>query len=202
MAYGTLKDYAPRLGLFPSYKKPKYLGKDIEFAYFEFRVPHLWRDILKDPDNAAFQDKTGVLPDLWWNDIITLPVHAPVEQTHQNDVFVFFKCRVPMALMKGQTGMAYFAPNMQFNEDMPLPSPDHIRAADRALEKAKAEPMHDGQWELTLRCNAVDEDGNVCGREVVEVHDTPTEGLVRRYCGKCQSTRLQLVALKPLKKDI
>ena len=55
MAYGTLKDYAPRLGLYPSYKAPRYLGKDIEFAYFEFRVPHLWRDILKDPDNASLR---------------------------------------------------------------------------------------------------------------------------------------------------
>jgi len=199
MAYGTLKDYAPRLGLYPSYKAPRYLGKDIEFAYFEFRVPHLWRDILKDPDNAEFEDRTGVLPTLWWNDIITLPVYAPVEESHQNETFVFFKCRVPMCIMKSSYGLGYFAPNTQFNEEMAPPTPDHIQAADRAREKILKEKEHKGQWELTLRCNARDEDGDVCGREVTEVHDSVTEGLVQRYCGQCGNTKLQLVKLKPVK---
>jgi hypothetical protein len=199
MVYGTLKDYAPRLGLYPSYKAPKYLGKDIEFAYFEFRVPHLWRDILKDPDNAEFEDRTGVLPVLWWNDIITLPVYAPVEESYQNETFIFFKCRVPMCIMKSSFGLGYFAPNMQFNNEMAPPTPDHIQAADRAREKVLKEEEHKGQWELTLRCNARDEDGDVCGREVTEVHDSATEGLTRRYCGQCDNTKLQLVKLKPVK---
>lgn len=192
MAYGTLKNYAKRLGLCPSYKAPKYLGKDIEFAYFEFRIPQLWREISKDPNNATFDDRTGVLPTLWWNDMIHLPVYLPTELLRENETFVFLKCKVPMCIMKSSYGLGYFAPNMQFNEEeMAPPTPDHIRVADRAFEKAKNQPIHDGQWELTLRC--------ACGREVTEIHDTATEGLVHRYCGKCQNTKLQLVKLEPIK---
>lgn len=202
MAYGTLKEYAPKLGLYPSYKAPKYLGKDIEFAYFEFLVPQLWPGILKDPDNADFDDRTGVLPELWWNDMVALPVYAPVEKLRENETFMFFKCRVPLVLMKSPLGLGYFAPNIQFNNEMMPPTPDHEMAADRIFNKMKNKPAEKAdQWEVTFRCNALDEDGNVCGREITEVHNSPTEGLVRRYCGKCRSTRLQLVALKPVKKD-
>lgn len=202
MVYGTLKDYAERLGLYPSYKAPKYLGKDIEFAYFEFMVPQLWRNILKDPDNAEFKDRTGVLPELWWNDMITLPVYAPVELARENETFMFFKCRVPLCLMKSPLGLGYFAPNMQFNNDMAPPTPDHEIAAQRILDKMKKEPpVEADQWSLTFKCNALDSDGKVCGRETTEIHNSPTAGLIQRYCGKCGSTRLQLVALKPLKKD-
>lgn len=200
MAYGTLKDYAKKLGLCPSYKAPKYLGKDIEFAYFEFRIPQLWREISKNPDNATFDDRTGVLPTLWWNDMVHLPIHFPTELLRENETFIFLKCKVPMCIMKSSYGLGYFAPNMQFNEkEMAPPTPDHVRAADRAREKIIKEEEHKGQWLLVLRCNSLDEDGNVCGREETEVHDTPTGGLVQRYCGKCGSTRLQLVKLNPIK---
>ena len=133
--------------------------------------------------------------------MISLPVHAPVELTHQNETFLFFKCRVPMCIMKSPLGLGYFAPNTQFNNNMAPPTPDHIRAADDALERVKKEPVHEGQWQLTFRCNALNEDNDVCGREETEIHNNATEGLVRRYCGSCGSTRLQLVALKPIKKD-
>jgi hypothetical protein len=185
--------------LYPSYKAPKYLGKDIEFAYFEFRVPHLWRDIVKDPEEANYGDRTGVLPDLWWIDIITLPVYAPVELTHQNETFLFFKCRVPMCIMKSPHGLGYFAPNIQFSNEIAPPTPEHVEAADRARDKVLQEKEHKGQWELTLKCNALDEDGSVCGRKVTEVHDSPTGALTHRYCGGCGSTRLQLVRLQPVK---
>ena len=193
MAYGTLKDYVERLGLFPSYKAPKYLGKDEEFAYFEFRIPHLI-------DLGEYHDPEGVLPEGWMFDMIELPVYTGIKENLPDKTFRYFKCRVPMCLMKSPLGLGYFAPNTRFSEEMAPPTPDHIRAADRAREKILQEKVHEGQWELTLRCNAVDENGNACGREETEIHDGPTEGLVRRYCGKCQGTRLQLVKLKPVKK--
>jgi len=193
MAYGTLKDYLERLGLFPTYKAPKYLGKDIEFAYFEFRIPHLI-------ELQEYHDKNGVLPDGWMLDMIELPVHTGIELTMTDDTFRYFKCKVPLCLMKSPMGVGYFAPNMKFNNEMAPPTPDHLIAIDKAFEKAKQQDDTDAkQWELTLRCNKADEDGNLCGREITEIHDTPTGGMVGRYCGKCQSTRLQLVGLKPVK---
>ena len=103
--------------------------------------------------------------------------------------------------MKSPLGLGYFAPNMQFNNDMAPPTPDHEIAHQKIFDKMKKEPVHEGQWEVVFKCNALDADGKVCGREETEIHDSPTGGLTRRYCGKCGSTRLQLVALKPVKKD-
>ena len=132
MTYGTLKDYAPRLGMFPSYKVPKYLGKDIEFAYFEFIVPHAWRA-------DTHEDHSGILPDGWMIDMISLPVMMGIEQIKSDDTFTFFKCKVPLCIMKGLQGMAYFAPNMKMSNEMPLPSPDHEIAIEKSFEKAKKE---------------------------------------------------------------
>jgi hypothetical protein len=150
-------------------------------------------------DLEEYSDPHGILPEGWMLDMIELLVHTGVEHTGTDKTFKYFKCRVPMCIMKSPWGMAYFAPNMKFNNDMAPPTPDHVRAADRAFEKAKKEPAHDGQWILTLRCNAVDEDGNVCGREETEIHNSATEGLANRYCGKCGNTKLQLVRLDPIK---
>ncbi|MCK5292828.1 MAG: hypothetical protein KAR39_12535 [Thermoplasmata archaeon] len=193
MAHGTLKDYVERLGLFPSYKAPKYLGQDVEFAYFEFKVPHAYR-----ADN--YKDLSCTLPEAWFLDMVSLPVHTGIEQLRRDQTFTYFKCKVPLCLMKSKHGVGYFAPQMQVSDELPPPSPDHVQDIDRAFEKAKNETYsEEQQWELTLRCNVIDDDGGVCGREVTEIHDTPTGGLVQRYCGKCQSTRLQLVSLKPIK---
>lgn len=193
MAYGTLKDYVQKLGLFPSYKAPGYLGKDIEFAYFEFRVPHAYR-----VDN--YKDLSGTLPDAWFLDMISLPVYTGVEELRRDQTFTYFKCRVPLCLMKSKHGVAYFAPQMKVSNEPPPPSPDHLESIDKIFEKAKSETNpEEQQWELTLRCHTINDDGETCGREVTEIHDTPTGGLTARYCGKCHSTRLQLVSLKPIK---
>ena len=186
MSYGTLKDYVERLGLFPSYKAPKYLGKDIEFAFFEFIVPHSFGS------NAAF-DTEDVLPDGWMMDMVSLPVYTGIELTKTDETFTYYKCKVPLCLMKSPMGMGYFAPQMIMSNDMPPPSPDDESALDKAFEKAKQEPAapEDCQWEVKLQCN--------CGApEITEIHKTATEGLVARYCGECQSTRLNLVSLKPI----
>lgn len=186
MAYGTLKDYVERLGLFPSYKTPKYLGKDTEFAFFEFKIPHAYR-----AENP--KDLSGALPDAWFMDMVHLPVHTGIEKLRRDQTFTYFKCQVPLCVMKSPLGMGYFAPHMKFSNEMPLPSPDQEEAIDKAFKKAKEEPAppEDSQWELKLKCD--------CGREIIEIHDTPTGGLAQRYCGKCQNTRLQLVSLKPIK---
>ncbi len=185
MAYRTLKDYAERIGSFPSYKTPKYLGKDIEFAYFEFLVPHAWRA-------DTYKDHSNVLPDGWMIDMISLPVMTGIKQMESDETFTCFVCRVPLCLMKTSLGMAYFAPQMKIHNEMPLPSPDHESAIDKAFEKAKRESASpvDCQWELKLKCD--------CGQEVTEIHETATEGLVARYCGECHSKRLNLVSLKPV----
>lgn len=186
MAYRTLKDYVERLGTFPSYKMPKYLGKDTEFAFFEFRVPHLI-------DLGEYHDVNGVLPEGWMLDMIALPVYVGIELTKVDNTFRYFKCKVPLCIMKSSLGLGYFAPNIKFSNDMPLPSPDHEDAIDKAFEKAKQETIIDAdQWEVKLQCS--------CGApEITEIHKTATEGLVARYCGKCNSTRLKLVSLKPVK---
>lgn len=186
MTYGTLKDYAEKLGSFPSYKAPKYLGSDAEFANFEFLVPHAWRA-------DTYKDHSGVLPEAWMLDMISLTVMMGIEQTKSDETFTYFKCKVPLFIMKSPLGMAYFAPQMKLGSGMPLPSPDHSIAIDKVFEKAKQElasPV-DCQWELKLKCD--------CGQEITEIHETATEGLVARYCGECHSRRLNLVSLKPIK---
>jgi hypothetical protein len=165
----------------------------MEFAFFEFKVPHAYR-----AEND--KDLSGVLPEAWFLDMISLPVYTGIEQLRRDQTFTYFKCKVPLCLMKSSLGMGYFAPQMKMSNEMSLPSPDQESAIEKAFEKAKNETHPEGrQWELTLRCNAIDDGSKVCGREVTEIHDTPTGGLTQRFCGKCQSTRLQLVSLKPIK---
>ncbi len=193
MTHGTLKDYVERLGLFPTYKAPKYLGHDTEFALFEFKVPHAYT--AENPN-----DLTGVLPEAWFMDMVSLPVHTGIEKLNRDDTFTYFKCKVPLCLMKSSLGMAYFAPQMKTSSEMPLPSPDQENMIEKVFEKVKKEGDSEAeQWELTLRCENVPDGGEVCGREITEIHDTPTGGLVARFCGKCQNTRLKLVSLKPIK---
>lgn len=185
MTYGTLKDYAPRLGMFPTYKAPKYLGSDAEFANFEFIVPHAWRA-------DTHEDHSGVLPEGWMIDMVSLPVMMGIEQTKSDDTFTYFKCKVPLFIMKSHLGMAYFAPQMRTSNDMPPPSPDHVKATSIALEKAKDKTYFEAdQYEIKLACD--------CGQEITEVHKTATEGLVARYCGECRNPKLKLVSLKPIK---
>ena len=185
MVYGTLKDYVERLGMFPSYKVPEYLGKDEEFAYFKFRRP-------KALDLDTYVDPSGVLPEGWMLDMIELPVHTGTELLGSDETFTYYKCRVPLALVKTPLGLGYFAPNMKFSEEMPLPNPDQEKKMQDIFEKAKDEEIQKyKQYEITLRCNQ-------CGREETEIHNDPTAGLVRRYCGGCRSTVLQLVSYKGL----
>ena len=94
--------------------------------------------------------------------------------------------------MKTSMGLAYFAPNMQFSDEMPLPSPDHEKKSQEIFDRMRSEdPTKYQQYEITFRCNS-------CGNQVTEIHDDPTSGLVQRFCGSCGHTRLQLVSYKGL----
>lgn len=184
MEYGTLKDYAERLGLFPSYKAPKYLGKDEEFAYFEFRIPHLM-------NTDKYHDEEGVLPEGWMLDMIELPVHTGIELVKCDKTFAYYKCKVPLCIMKSWMGMGYFAPQMEISNEMPPPSPDHEKMAEDIFERAKKDTAKKyQQYKVTFRCK--------CGLEETEIHNDMISGLMWRYCGSCGSTVLQLIECEGL----
>ncbi len=187
MVYGTLKDYVERLGMFPSYKVPEYLGKDEEFAYFKFRIP-------KALDLDTYVDPSGVLPEGWMLDMIELPVHTGTELLGSDETFTYYKCKVPLAFVKTPLGMGYFAPNIKFSNEMPLPNPDQEKKMDDIFEKAKTSTKVYQQYEVTLKCNE-------CGREATEIYTSEEEafsGLVARFCGSCGNTTMQLASYKGL----
>lgn len=177
----TIKDYAPRMGYYPSYGQPKFLSKDEEFAYYEFLIPYAYR-------NGETVDPSGVLPDGWMFNMHTFPVHTGIELTGEDETFLYFKCKVPLVILNSHYGHRYHVDVSVVD----MPDKKTERKLKDIFEKAKAEEVRKyQQYEITLICER-------CNQQETEIHDDPIAGLVQRHCGSCQFTVLKLASYKGL----
>lgn len=200
----TLKDYLQKMSLFPSFKRPQYIGEDIEFAFMMFKVPIPWikehiRDGGKWPGYEEDENE-GIWPNTpWMGDMIHLPVYVGVEFVEKDEYFYYYKCRVPHAFLKGKYGFVYLYPNarLQAFDELPDPNPDQMVASDKAFEKAKRDlaPKTDQLIELELCCDNCDSE------PVTEYYGSMEKAysaLVQRYCGTCLHTGMRIVKLGPV----
>jgi len=177
----TIHDYAPRMGYYPSYRQPKLLSKDEEFAYYEFRIPHAYR-------NDTVEDPSGVLPDGWMYDMRQFLVHTGVELINEDVTFLYFKCKVPLIILNSPYGHKYHA-DVRIAD---MPDKETEKKLQDIFEKAKAgEVKKAQQYEITLICER-------CKQQETEIHNDPVAGLVQRYCGNCHCTMLKLASYKAL----
>ena len=175
----TIKDYAPRIGYYPSYGQPKLLSKDEEFAYFEFLIPHAYR-------NNETADSSGVLPDGWMLNMHSFPVHTGIELMGEDKTFLYFKCKVPLVILNSPYGSKY-----HINISV-VDTPDQEQKRMDIFEKAKSKEVKEyQQYEITFICER-------CNQQETEVHDDPIAGLVQRYCGNCHFTVLKLASYRGL----
>ncbi|NOQ49425.1 MAG: hypothetical protein GQ553_02015 [Nitrosomonadaceae bacterium] len=176
----TIKDYSPRMGYFPSYKQPKYLGKDEEFAYFEFRVPHAHR-------NKTHIDPSGLLPDTWHLNMKSLLVHTGIELIDQDETFLYLKCKIPLIIFN-----SHYATGYHLDVEHYVDKPDPERELQDIFDRVKNEELKEyQQYEITFICER-------CKQQETEIHQDPIAGLVQRHCGNCQFTVLKLASYKGL----
>lgn len=202
----TLEDYQAKMSLFPSFKRPQYIGEDIEFAFMRFRIPIPWikehiRDGGKWPGYEEDENE-GIWPNQpWMGDMVWLPVYVGVEFMEKDEYFYFYKCKVPHVFLKSKYGFVYLFPNarLQQFDEIPDPNPDQIVAADKAFEKVKKNlaPDTDQLIEVILEC-----ENENCDRgaesEFYQSEEKAYSALVGRYCGKCGHTGMKLKKLGPV----
>lgn len=179
-----IEDYVERMGYYPSYKQPTFLSKDDEFAYYEFRIPHAYR-------NDTVEDPSGVLPDGWMYNMRQFLVHTGIELVNEDATFLYFKCKVPLVILNSPYGHNYHvAVNVHtFSEG---PSPEQEKKILDVFEKAKQQEVEElQQYEITFICER-------CKQEETEIHNNPVSGLWQRRCGNCHFTVLKLATYKPL----
>ena len=108
----TLEDYAERMAYFPSLIRPRVLGKDEDFIYFEFVVPKIYlKEVMRDKLPLPVDDMDGgdleiiIMHKMDW-----YPVHVGLEEIKRDKDCVFYKVPVPKVFIASKYGLMYRQP--------------------------------------------------------------------------------------------
>lgn len=107
-----LEDYSERMAYFPSLTRPKILGKDKEFIYFEFIVPKVYlKEVMRDKLPLPVDDMDGGdLDIIIVNKMGWYPVHVGIEEIKRDKDCVYYKAPVPKVFMASKYGIVYRGP--------------------------------------------------------------------------------------------
>ena len=108
----ALDEYIERMAYFPTLTRPRPIGKDEEFIYFEFIVPKVYlKEVMRDRLPLPVDDMdSGDLDIIIVNKMGWYPVHTGIEEMKRDKDCVFYKVRVPKVFIASKYGVVYRRP--------------------------------------------------------------------------------------------